>query len=203
MEGVGQAYSSVGSSLGQQDASTTASHPNVVQPQQPFTDPTVSASSLLIQLQQQQQRVVHKGGPNNRDGPTQHSDPTTETVSCQQPPTSTPPLLSAASYRPTPLSSDPSQVTVTSAQNIPPATTQLTMTGIAPTGPTAAQGSTMTYGTQAEEVYQFVLDLTVASKRERALLELSRRRESFADLAPILWHSFGVITAVLQEIVSI
>lgn len=56
---------------------------------------------------------------------------------------------------------------------------------------------------QADEVYQFIIDLTVAAKRERALLELSRRRESFADLAPILWHSFGVVTAVLQEIVSI
>ena len=25
----------------------------------------------------------------------------------------------------------------------------------------------------------------------------------FADLAPILWHSFGIIPALLQEIVSI
>jgi len=35
------------------------------------------------------------------------------------------------------------------------------------------------------------------------LLELSKRREDFPDLAPILWHSFGTISALLQEIVSI
>jgi len=35
------------------------------------------------------------------------------------------------------------------------------------------------------------------------LLELSKKREDFPDLAPILWHSFGTISALLQEIVSI
>jgi hypothetical protein len=39
--------------------------------------------------------------------------------------------------------------------------------------------------------------------RENALLDLSKKRDLFADLAPILWHSFGVIPALLQEIVSI
>ena len=34
-------------------------------------------------------------------------------------------------------------------------------------------------------------------------MELSKRREQFPDLAPILWHSFGTIAAILQEIVSI
>jgi len=48
-----------------------------------------------------------------------------------------------------------------------------------------------------------VLDLSVAEKREAALLELSKKREDFADLAPILWHSFGTIAALLQEIVAI
>lgn len=41
------------------------------------------------------------------------------------------------------------------------------------------------------------------SQRESALLELSKRRETFADLAPILWHSFGTVSALLQEIVAI
>ena len=27
--------------------------------------------------------------------------------------------------------------------------------------------------------------------RENALLDLSKKRDMFADLAPILWHSFG------------
>ncbi|XP_055388584.1 LOW QUALITY PROTEIN: uncharacterized protein LOC129617280 [Condylostylus longicornis] len=66
-----------------------------------------------------------------------------------------------------------------------------------------AQPASSSFHPQAEEVYQFILDLTISSKRERALLELSRRRESFPDLAPILWHSFGVVTSVIQEIISI
>jgi len=52
-------------------------------------------------------------------------------------------------------------------------------------------------------LYAHVLDLSVAEKREAALLELSKKREDFADLAPILWHSFGTIAALLQEIVAI
>ena len=40
-------------------------------------------------------------------------------------------------------------------------------------------------------------------QRETALLELSKKRESFPDLAPVLWHSYGTIAALLQEIISI
>jgi hypothetical protein len=54
-----------------------------------------------------------------------------------------------------------------------------------------------------QEKYQLVLQLTNPDTREGALLELSKRRESFGDLAPILWHSFGTMAALLQEIVSI
>jgi len=50
---------------------------------------------------------------------------------------------------------------------------------------------------------QLVLDLTNPLTRENALLELSKKRESFPELAPFLWHSFGTISALLQEIVSI
>ena len=39
--------------------------------------------------------------------------------------------------------------------------------------------------------------------RETALLELSKKRESVQDLAPMLWHSFGTIAALLQEIINI
>lgn len=52
-------------------------------------------------------------------------------------------------------------------------------------------------------LYQHVLDLTVASKREGALTELIKSRDDYPDLAPILWHSVGVIAALLQEIMSI
>ena len=39
--------------------------------------------------------------------------------------------------------------------------------------------------------------------RENALLDLSKKRDMFADPAPILWHSFESSPALLQEIVSI
>lgn len=50
---------------------------------------------------------------------------------------------------------------------------------------------------------QLVLDLTNPATKETALLELSKKRESFPELAPYLWHSFGTMAALLQEIVSI
>merc|ERR1712232_724074 len=55
----------------------------------------------------------------------------------------------------------------------------------------------------ADEVYFLVQDLRISERREHALLELSKRRESLTDLAPILWHSFGTIVALIQEIVCI
>jgi CCR4-NOT transcription complex subunit 9 len=53
------------------------------------------------------------------------------------------------------------------------------------------------------ELYPLVLQLTKLEHRETALLELSKRRENFPELAPVLWHSFGTISALLQEIISI
>ncbi|PKA57008.1 hypothetical protein AXF42_Ash002312 [Apostasia shenzhenica] len=50
---------------------------------------------------------------------------------------------------------------------------------------------------------QLVLDLCDPELRENALLDLSKKREIFQDLAPLLWNSFGTIAALLQEIVSI
>uniref|UniRef100_A0ACD5XI56 Uncharacterized protein n=1 Tax=Avena sativa TaxID=4498 RepID=A0ACD5XI56_AVESA len=53
-------------------------------------------------------------------------------------------------------------------------------------------------------VYKLVLDLCDPVLRENALVELSKKREMFQDiLAPLLWHSFGTIAALLQEIISI
>ena len=50
-----------------------------------------------------------------------------------------------------------------------------------------------------------VLNLTDPSPaiREVALTELSKKREEFPDLAPLLWYSCGTIAALLQEIISI
>eukprot|EP00301_Raphidiophrys_heterophryoidea_P004118 c11816_g3_i1.p1 GENE.c11816_g3_i1~~c11816_g3_i1.p1 ORF type:complete len:338 (+),score=84.54 c11816_g3_i1:89-1102(+) len=54
-----------------------------------------------------------------------------------------------------------------------------------------------------ETIHHFVLDISNPEKREVALLELSKKREMFPGLAPILWYSFGTISALLQEIVGI
>lgn len=49
----------------------------------------------------------------------------------------------------------------------------------------------------------YVADLLNESTREAALLELSKKREQVPELAMILWHSFGVMTSLLQEIISV
>lgn len=54
-----------------------------------------------------------------------------------------------------------------------------------------------------EKIFLMIQDLLNPVHRETALLELSKRRESFDDLAPVLWHSFGVVAVLLQEVVSI
>ncbi|KAI9015900.1 cell differentiation family, Rcd1-like-domain-containing protein [Hyaloraphidium curvatum] len=56
---------------------------------------------------------------------------------------------------------------------------------------------------EEDKIYGLILDLTNPATREQALLELSKKREAYEDLAPILWHSFGVISALLQEIISV
>ncbi|KAM0269851.1 hypothetical protein ACHAQH_009627 [Verticillium albo-atrum] len=49
----------------------------------------------------------------------------------------------------------------------------------------------------------YIADLLNESTREAALLELSKKREQVPELALILWHSFGVMTSLLQEIISV
>jgi CCR4-NOT transcription complex subunit 9 len=53
------------------------------------------------------------------------------------------------------------------------------------------------------ELHPQILQLGNIDTRESALLELSKRREGVPDLAPVLWHSYGTIAALLQEIISI
>lgn len=55
----------------------------------------------------------------------------------------------------------------------------------------------------ANDIESFVHQLINPQTRENALLELSKKRENFPELAPFLWYSFGTIAALLQEIVSI
>lgn len=54
-----------------------------------------------------------------------------------------------------------------------------------------------------DELLPLVMQLNNPDQREGVLLELSKKRESFNDLAPILWHTVGTVSALLQEIVSI
>lgn len=78
-----------------------------------------------------------------------------------------------------------------------------------------------------EKVYYLIVDLMSPTTREGALLELSKKREQWDDLALVLWHSFGrshapsffpldwpvtysrlvditgVMSALLQEIVTV
>ncbi|CAM1506496.1 Fc.00g061370.m01.CDS01 [Cosmosporella sp. VM-42] len=49
----------------------------------------------------------------------------------------------------------------------------------------------------------YIADLLNENTREAALLELSKKREQVPELALILWHSFGVMTSLLQEIISV
>lgn len=58
-------------------------------------------------------------------------------------------------------------------------------------------------GSGIEDLYPLVSQLTNPDLREVALLELSKKRESYPDLALVLWHSPGTVAALLQEIVSI
>jgi CCR4-NOT transcription complex subunit 9 len=70
-------------------------------------------------------------------------------------------------------------------------------------------------------IYALIIDLLDTNTRESALLELSKKREQYDDLALVLWHSFGIFAfpllifhtltrntqgimpALLQEIVSV
>mmetsp|Transcript_48911 Transcript_48911/g.72684 ORF Transcript_48911/g.72684 Transcript_48911/m.72684 type:complete len:328 (-) Transcript_48911:454-1437(-) len=70
-------------------------------------------------------------------------------------------------------------------------------------GSSATSTSSSNNNQGIEELLPLVTQLTNPEQRESVLLELSKKRESFTDLAPVLWHSFGTVAALLQEIVSI
>jgi len=52
-------------------------------------------------------------------------------------------------------------------------------------------------------VLEWIAQVLNTNTRESALLELSKKREQVPELALILWHSFGVMTSLLQEIISV
>jgi CCR4-NOT transcription complex subunit 9 len=54
-----------------------------------------------------------------------------------------------------------------------------------------------------DQAVTWIVALCSTSTREAALLGLSKKRENYENLAPILWHSCGVMAALLQEIVKV
>ncbi|KAF2944337.1 hypothetical protein DAI22_02g134800 [Oryza sativa Japonica Group] len=57
--------------------------------------------------------------------------------------------------------------------------------------------------TDPELAQRLVLNLLDPDLRGHALAELRKKREMFPDLAPLLWHSFGTIIVLLQEIIVV
>ena len=53
------------------------------------------------------------------------------------------------------------------------------------------------------KVTDLVVNLLNPKYREQALFELSKRRETYPDLALTLWHSAGVMTLLIQEIIDV
>ncbi|KKA20799.1 Cell differentiation protein rcd1 [Rasamsonia emersonii CBS 393.64] len=73
-------------------------------------------------------------------------------------------------------------------------------------GMTAETGALTTLDGISEEnrkVFIWVAELLDPNRREAALMELSKKREQVPELALVIWHSFGVMTALLQEIISV
>jgi CCR4-NOT transcription complex subunit 9 len=51
-----------------------------------------------------------------------------------------------------------------------------------------------------ERIAVWITELLSSTTREAALMELSRKRERVADLAVLLWHSFGSVAVLLHEV---
>lgn len=52
-------------------------------------------------------------------------------------------------------------------------------------------------------IIKCVHNLKFKEERENALNELTKNRDCLQDLAPVIWHSIGTMSALLQEIISI
>ncbi|CAN9465202.1 unnamed protein product [Alternaria alternata] len=73
-----------------------------------------------------------------------------------------------------------------------------------PRGPANdVQASDIGMTEENRRVLEWIAQLMKPTTREAALLELSKKREQVPELALILWHSFGVMASLLQEIISV
>ena len=59
------------------------------------------------------------------------------------------------------------------------------------------------YDSKHRKIKDYIYDLTNLMKRESSLNALSKRRENFKELAPLLWGTPGVISALLQEVINV
>ena len=100
---------------------------------------------------------------------------------------------------PTPPQVDPLTSTATSTAT----TTTSTAENAGGAAAAAAGGAGGNSQVDREQIYKWILELSSPDTRETALLELSKKREVVPDLAPMLWHSFGTVAALLQEIINI
>ncbi|MCJ1380484.1 Cell differentiation protein rcd1 [Xylographa soralifera] len=66
-----------------------------------------------------------------------------------------------------------------------------------------ANGIDNNFTDENRRVLGWVAELLNGNSRETALMELSKKREQVPELALIIWHSFGVMTSLLQEIISV
>ena len=67
----------------------------------------------------------------------------------------------------------------------------------------AAASGLETHALDDPNVYHWICQLTYGPQKEQAMLELGRKREQFDDLAVVIWTSFGVMTSLLNEIISV
>ncbi|KAI6210019.1 CCR4-NOT transcription complex subunit 9 [Aphelenchoides besseyi] len=54
-----------------------------------------------------------------------------------------------------------------------------------------------------QQMCQWILDIRDPAKRETALLELSKKRETIPDLPVWIWQSYGTMTCLLQEVIGV
>ncbi|WVW79414.1 cell differentiation protein rcd1 [Kwoniella bestiolae CBS 10118] len=58
-------------------------------------------------------------------------------------------------------------------------------------------------GSDEEKIYTLITELLEPETREGALLELSKKRELYEDLALVLWGGYGIMSSLLLEIVAV
>ncbi|KAL7421119.1 RNA-binding protein, CCR4-NOT complex subunit Rcd1 [Cryptotrichosporon argae] len=95
--------------------------------------------------------------------------------------------------------------------NPPPPSQQHGAHAFAPPPPQGAAGKLLLLpngqpppaGSEEEKIYALITELLSQETREGALLELSKKREMYEDLALVLWGGFGIMSSLLIEIVNV